>query len=63
LKEHYGSRKVTKRDPLDGLVLIILSQATNFTLLKTKFPTWKAVLNAPVKEIAEAICNGGTGKA
>jgi endonuclease-3 len=66
LKEHYGSRKVTKRDPLDGLVLIILSQATNdincdraFTSLKTKFPTWKAVLNAPVEEIAEAIRSGG----
>jgi endonuclease-3 len=66
LKEHYGSRKVSKRDPLDGLVLIILSQATNdincdraFTSLKTKFPKWEDVLNAPVDEIADAIRCGG----
>ncbi len=66
LKEHYGSRKVSKRDPLDGLVLIILSQATNdincdraFTSLKTKFPQWEDVLNAPVSEIADAIRCGG----
>lgn len=66
LKAHYGSRKVTRRDPLDGLVLIILSQATNdincdraFTSLKTKFPTWNNVLQAPVEEIADAIRSGG----
>lgn len=66
LKAHYGSRKISKRDPLDGLVLIILSQATNdincdraFTSLKTKFPTWEAVRVAPVEEIADAIRSGG----
>ena len=66
LKQHYGSRKVTKRDPLDGLVLIILSQATNdincdraFTSLKTKYPNWDAVLQAPVEEVANAIRSGG----
>ncbi len=66
LKEHYGSRKVSKRDPLDGLVLIILSQATNdincdraFTSLKIKFPTWDEVRKAPVEEIADAIRSGG----
>lgn len=66
LKEHYGSRKVSKRDPLDGLVLIILSQATNdincdraFTSLKTKFPTWDEVRQAPVNDIADAIRSGG----
>lgn len=66
LREHYGSRKVSKRDPLDGLVLIILSQATNdincdraFTSLKTQFPTWDNVLEAPVEDIADAIRSGG----
>lgn len=66
LKEHYGSRRVTPRDPLDGLVLIILSQATNdincdraFSSLKTKFPTWDEVLEAPLAEVIEAIRSGG----
>jgi endonuclease-3 len=66
LQEHYGSRKVSKRDPLDGLVLIILSQATNdincdraFTALKKTFPTWNAVMNAPVEAVAGSIRCGG----
>lgn len=66
LIEHYGTRTVETRDPLDGLILIILSQATNdvncdraFRSLKDKFPTWDAVLTAPVQEIAEAIRFGG----
>lgn len=66
LKEQYGSRKVTPRDPLDGLILIILSQATNdincdraFTSLKIKFPTWNQVLESPVEAIADAIRSGG----
>ena len=66
LKARYGSRKISKRDPLDGLVLIILSQATNdincdraFTSLKAKFPTREKVRTAPVDEIADAIRSGG----
>jgi len=66
LKQHYGTRTVAKRDPLDGLVLIILSQATNdincdraFRSLKEKFPTWDEVLNAPVEAVADAIRGGG----
>jgi endonuclease III len=66
LRENYGSRKVTPRDPLDGLVLIILSQATNdincdraFSSLKAQYPQWNDVLNAPVESIADAIRCGG----
>ncbi len=66
LAQHYGSRRVTPRDALDGLVLIILSQATNdincdraFSSLKAKFPTWDEVLNAPLSEVIEAIRCGG----
>ncbi|MBV9866763.1 MAG: hypothetical protein JO316_15520 [Abitibacteriaceae bacterium] len=66
LIEHYGTRTVETRDPLDGLILIILSQATNdlncdraFRSLKEKFPTWDAVLAAPAQEIADAIRFGG----
>ena len=66
LVQQYGSRKVKKRDPLDGLILILLSQATNdincdraFSNLKNRFPTWDRVLRAPVEHIADAIRVGG----
>ncbi len=66
LIEEYGARQPTPRDPLDGLVLIILSQATNdlncdraFASLKNKFPTWEEVLAASDEEVADAIRSGG----
>ena len=66
LREEYGSRQPMKRDALDGLVLIILSQATNdincdraFSSLKATFPTWDEVLAADVTQVADAIRSGG----
>jgi endonuclease-3 len=66
LVQEYGHRTPLVRDALDGLVLIILSQATNdinsdraFQSLKTKFPTWKEVLAAPPQDVADAIRCGG----
>lgn len=66
LREKYGHREPHARDPLDGLVLIILSQATNdvncdraFSGLKAAFPSWDLALNAPVERIADAIRSGG----
>jgi endonuclease-3 len=66
LLEHYGERLPTVRDPLDGLILIILSQATNdvncdraFSSLREHFPTWEQVRKAPVDDIADAIRAGG----
>ena len=66
LKEKYGSRDVKKRDPLDGMILIMLSQATNdincdraFSNLKQTFPTWEKAMHAPVEKIADAIRVGG----
>lgn len=66
LRAEYGSRQPLKRDPLDGLILIILSQATNdincdraFSNLKATFPTWDEVLEADVTEVADAIRSGG----
>ena len=66
LKGQYGSRAPKPRDPLDGLILILLSQATNdincdraFNSLKLKFPTWDEVLDAPVSQVADAIRSGG----
>ena len=66
LIEEYGKRTPLVRDPLDGLILIILSQATNdinsdraFRTLQERFPTWEAVLCAPVGAVADAIRSGG----
>lgn len=53
-------------DPLATLILTILSQATSdtnsgraFRELRSRFPTWEAVLTAPVEEVAAAIRSGG----
>jgi endonuclease-3 len=66
LIECYGQRTPAPRDPLDGLILIILSQATNdincdrvFRSLKAAFPIWEDVLSASVEAVADAIRSGG----
>jgi endonuclease-3 len=66
LVEKFGTRTPSKRDPLDGLVLIILSQATNdhncdraFNSLKQTFPDWKMALDAPIEAVADSIRSGG----
>ena len=66
LLEKFGTRTPSKRDALDGLILIILSQATNdhncdraFNSLKTAFPRWEDALMAPVEDVANAIRSGG----
>jgi endonuclease-3 len=66
LVERFGTRTVHKRDPLDGLILIILSQATSdvncdraFSGLKAAFPTWRDCLDAPVEKVADSIRSGG----
>ena len=55
-------------DPLDTLILTILSQATSDTnslrayrQLRQRFPTWEEVLAAGVEEVAEALRPGGLG--
>lgn len=52
--------------PVDELVLTILSQNTAdinsqraFDSLKSRFPNWTAVMDAPVDEVAEAIRSAG----
>ena len=65
----YGVRQLHGvRDPLDELVLTILSQNTSdrnsgraFRLLKARYPTWEAVLEAPVTELYEVIKPAGLG--
>jgi endonuclease-3 len=55
--------------PIAELVLTVLSQSTNdrnrdvaFLRLRTRFPTWDAVRDAPVAELEEAIRPGGISK-
>lgn len=67
LIEHYGPREhYGSRDPLDELVLTILSQNTSdrnsgraFRMLRGRYSTWEAVLDADTRELAEAIRVGG----
>ena len=54
---------------LDELILTVLSQSTNdrnrdvaFLRLRTRFPSWSAVRDAPLEEVEEAIRPGGISK-
>ena len=55
-------------EPLDGLILTILSQNTNdknrdaaFTLLKSRYPNWEDVIKAGERRLEEAIKTAGLG--
>ena len=69
LRAYYGTRQLhSVRDPLDELVLTILSQNTSdrnsgraFRLLKAAYPSYEAVLEAPVPELYEVIKPAGLG--
>ena len=57
------------RQPLDELILTVLSQSTNdrnrdvaFLRLRARFPSWSAVRDAPNEEVEEAIRPGGISK-
>lgn len=70
LEEAYGRPEPPgRRDPLDQLVLTVLSQNTSdtnarraYTALRNAFPTWEAVSAAPVAEVARAIRPGGLSR-
>jgi len=62
----YGERHWEPADPVDSLVLTILSQNTNdvnrdraFVRLRERFPGWAAVRDAPLNELVEAIRPAG----
>ncbi len=68
LLEEYGDKipSEPRPDPLDELVLTILSQNTNdvnrdraYNKLRGRFPKWEDVLDAPVEKIEDAIRVGG----
>jgi len=70
LEKAYGPFEPKPRlDPLDGLILTVLSQATNdknsthaFRRLKDRMPSWDRTLEASVEAIEEAIRPGGLAK-
>jgi endonuclease-3 len=67
LRETYGVPIMAPHEqPLDELVLTVLSQSTNdrnrdvaYERLRERFCSWEAVLHAPVEEVEEAIRPGG----
>jgi endonuclease III len=70
LREVYGVPLMRPHGhPIAELVLTVLSQSTNdrnrdvaFLRLRSRFPSWEAVRDAPVAEIEEAIRPGGISK-
>jgi endonuclease-3 len=70
LREVYGVPLMRPHaHPIAELILTVLSQSTNdrnrdvaFLRLRTRFPAWGAVRDAPVQEIEEAIRPGGISK-
>jgi endonuclease III len=67
LRKRYGDLVPPRRsDPLEELILTVLSQHTSdvnaeraFEGLRAAFPTWDAVLRAPTRSVADAIRSGG----
>jgi endonuclease-3 len=62
----YGTRRWKASDPVDSLVSTILSQNTNdvnrdraFARMRTHFPTWASVRDAPVDDLVNAIRPAG----
>ncbi|NJO83112.1 MAG: endonuclease III [Blastochloris sp.] len=69
LVEAYGPRTLhAGREPLDELILTILSQNTSdrnsgraFRMLRAKYATWEEVMDAPTQELYETIKPAGLG--
>jgi endonuclease III len=67
LRKRFGDLLPPRRsDPLEELVLTVLSQHTSdvnaersFERLRTAFPTWEAVVLAPTRRVADTIRSGG----
>jgi endonuclease III len=67
LQRHFGPLEPPRADdPLDELVLTVLSQHTSdlnagraFAALRAAFPTWQDVVDVPSARVADAIRSGG----
>ena len=70
LEKRWGVLAPPRRvDPLDELILTVLSQHTSdlnaeraFAQLRAAFPTWSEVMAAPTPAVADAIRSGGLAK-
>jgi len=70
LQDQYGAPTWRAHyKPLDELVLTFLSQNTSdlnsgraFEALKARYPSWEAILAAPVEDLAETIRSGGLSR-
>jgi endonuclease-3 len=69
LAAEYGEPSMTRRPPLDELVLTILSQNTSdlnrdraYEAMRARYPTWREVLDAPTDELEQAIRPGGLAR-
>ena len=70
LREVYGAPSLPPhREPLDELILTVLSQSTNdrnrdvaYLALRERLPSWAAVRDAPLEEVEQAIRPGGISK-
>jgi len=67
LRRRYGELAPPRRsDPLEELILTVLSQHTSdinaeraFEALRVAFPSWEDVVRAPTRSVADAIRSGG----
>jgi endonuclease III len=67
LRKRFGELEPPRRaDPLDELILTVLSQHTSdlnaeraFEQLTAAFPTWQSLVDAPTIAVADAIRSGG----
>lgn len=67
LESRYGPRRQKGHpEPLDALVMTILSQNTNdknsgqaYQAMRAEFPTWESVMNAPAHELERVLRPGG----
>ncbi len=67
LRKRYGELVPPRRtDPLEELILTVLSQHTSdvnaeraFEALRAVFPSWEDVVRAPTRAVADAIRSGG----
>jgi endonuclease-3 len=69
LEKEYGAPKHKRMDPLDELILTILSQNTNdrnrdkaYEAMREAFPTWPDVMNAPRVKLEKVLKPGGLAK-
>lgn len=69
LEKEYGVPKRKRMDPLDELILTILSQNTNdrnrdraYAAMRNAYPTWRDVMNAPLARLQKVLKPGGLAK-